>query len=501
MRRVSSRQRLVSWDAFDANASDTEEEQDFITCYDASALSRNSSFAAFDDGLLVLDSGIQQLSRKREREPSMKKSVSISDLLPVVITAHPDEVPESLVENLVYRPSTLLPLDSLVNDVQLCVLSFLSVEEARTMALVSKDYRRLLYSKECMTLWQEWFQRRWPSISAQGIEFVDSLKLPSALVEKDKARPNMSVLMGMAALHSPTKIDKSQFTPPVLQRLRRPDSSPRRTMFRTLEVEGRSVTQYLGPIGTGDRCVRSDQPLARPERLGMSFANKTKFLDFLCRGAARAVAGSTPPWRPFVAPFIISTTFGNTQVHLTPRLVSYYEVSILACPDDSPLIQRPTNIAVPQTTATDCIAIGVASREFHLHSRMPGWDLHSYGYHGDDGGIFHASGDMTRRFGPSFGPGDTVGCGVDYVTGGIFFTLNGDFLGYGWTNVEMDFLEKDLYPTIGVDSNCPVSTNFGEQPFQFDLTSVIERQQDVTKECLTARGLDGLPLTASSARM
>lgn len=285
MRRVSSRQRLVSWDAFDAAASDSEEEQDFITCYDAS-LSRNSSFAAFEDGLLVLDSGIQPLHvsrRKREREPttssSMKKSVSISDLLPVVITAHAHEVvPDSLVESLVYRPSTLLPLDTLVNDVQLCIFSFLSPGEARTMALVSKHYRRLLHSKECMTQWQEWFQRRWPNHAAERFEFVDGLNLSTALVEKNKDQPiNMSVLMGMAARHSPTSIDKSQFTPrPVaLQRPRHPDSTPRRTMFRTLHTENGSLaTQYLGPIGTGDRCIRADQPLARPERLGMSFANK-----------------------------------------------------------------------------------------------------------------------------------------------------------------------------------------------------------------------------------
>jgi hypothetical protein len=126
---------------------------------------------------------------------------------------------------------------------------------------------------------------------------------------------------------------------------------------------------------------------------------------------------------------------------------------------------------------------------------MPGWDVLSFGYHGDDGGIFHASGDMTRRFGPSFGQGDTVGCGVDFVTGGIFFTLNGDFLGYGWTNVDVEFLQQDLYPTIGVDSNCPVATNFGEKPFKFNFGSIVERQRDIVRECWVARGPDGLPVT------
>lgn len=217
-------------------------------------------------------------------------------------------------------------------------------------------------------------------------------------------------------------------------------------------------------------------------------------LNSLFRGA-RAVAGS-PPWRPFVAPYVTGSGDDNKmQVHLTPRLVSYYEVTILPCPDDSPFVRTTTAGAFPQeqTGVTDCVAVGVATGNFHLHSRMPGWDVHSYAYHGDDGGIFHASGDMTRRFGSAFGKGDTVGCGVDYITGGIFFTLNGDFLGYGWTTVDVEFLAQDLYPTIGVDTNSPISCNFGERPFAFDLTSVVvERQKDIVKEFWDARTLDGL---------
>jgi len=503
MRRVSSRQRLVSWDAFDAAASsdESDEEQDFITCHEA-PLSRNSSFGE----LLVLDSNIQPLRRKREREPSvmaisstnMKKNVSFSDLVPVVISAHSWEVEESPVVNLIEKPSTLLPLDSLIDDVQLHVLSFLTVAEARKMALVSKQYRQLLASQEAMTLWKAWFQRRWPSIQTTLLHFVDLLQLPTVLTQ-NHTQPNMGVLLGMAARHYPTKIDESQQTPPTLARLRRVSSTSNRTMFRTLQVEGRTVTQYLGPIGTGDRCIRADQPLAGPERLGLwsSFANKASLLDFLCRGA-RAVAGSTPPWRPFVAPYITKSG-EKTQVHLTPRLVSYYEVSILSCPEDSPLVRTTTTTAnpfAPPNGVTDCVAVGVATGTFHLHSRMPGWDAHSYGYHGDDGGIFHASGDMTRRFGPSFGQGDTVGCGVDYVTGGIFYTLNGDFLGYGWTGVDVDFLQQELYPTIGVDSNCPIACNFGERPFEFDLTAVVERQKDLVKECWNTRTPEGFPAAA-----
>ena len=131
-----------------------------------------------------------------------------------------------------------------------------------------------------------------------------------------------------------------------------------------------------------------------------------------------------------------------------------------------------------------------------MHSRMPGWDVHSYGYHGDEGGIFHASGDMTRRFGPSFGTGDTVGCDC---TSGTFFTLNETFLGYGWTGMDVEYLQQELYPTVGVDANFPIECNFGERPFAFDLASVVERQEEIIKACWNTQRLEGLVPSTSTA--
>lgn len=44
--------------------------------------------------------------------------------------------------------------------------------------------------------------------------------------------------------------------------------------------------------------------------------------------------------------------------------------------------------------------------------RLPGWEPHSYGYHGDDGHAFHGSG-LGRAFGPRFTTGDVVGALLD----------------------------------------------------------------------------------------
>ena len=72
--------------------------------------------------------------------------------------------------------------------------------------------------------------------------------------------------------------------------------------------------------------------------------------------------------------------------------------------------------------------------------------------------------------GPTFGPGDTVGCGIDYVAQGIFYTLNGKFLGYAWKGLGLTLIQnQDWYPVVGIDTNSPINVNFGTKPFQFDL--------------------------------
>jgi hypothetical protein len=113
---------------------------------------------------------------------------------------------------------------------------------------------------------------------------------------------------------------------------------------------------------------------------------------------------------------------------------------------------------------------------------MPGWDHQSFGYHSDDGGIFHGQGDMIRRYGPSFGPGDCVGCGLEYSTRRIFFVRNGEFLGYAFDKVSEEMIDRGLSPTVGVDTEHPLFVNFGEQSFRFDLRTFVRDRCGITED-------------------
>jgi hypothetical protein len=141
--------------------------------------------------------------------------------------------------------------------------------------------------------------------------------------------------------------------------------------------------------------------------------------------------------------------------------VAYYEVSIFAPP--------PSSAAAQGADSIECIAVGLATRSFPLSGRQPGWDAHSYGYHSDDGRTFHGSGSRSSTFGPRFGPGDVIGCGISLTTREVFFTCNGEYLGVAFNAKAM---RQPLHPVVGLDSRAAIRFNFGQTPFQFDLSEL-----------------------------
>jgi hypothetical protein len=253
MRHVSSRQRLVSLDSFDATVNvESDEEQDFVTCYEASP-SRQSPFAPKESFLdashrrLTVTMTTSPVRRKRERGCNEPCTKNVS--LPVVISALKSKLEDPSLEMLIEKPS--LKLDELTEDVKMHIFSFFSVQEARPMASVSKHYRYILNSPEAVSLRTEWIRRRWPSFSFEdGRNVVDLLQIPIAVCSSKEV--NFGALLGHAARHQPTGVDKSLLVPPLssTHHLRGfpQDTTP---TLRTLE----SSVQYIGPIGCGDRSI------------------------------------------------------------------------------------------------------------------------------------------------------------------------------------------------------------------------------------------------------
>ena len=60
---------------------------------------------------------------------------------------------------------------------------------------------------------------------------------------------------------------------------------------------------------------------------------------------------------------------------------------------------------------------------------MPGWDSATWGYHGDNGKIYHDRGWGAEYAGQNFGAGDTVGCFFDLEKKELSFYKNGEPLG------------------------------------------------------------------------
>ncbi|KAF7986210.1 hypothetical protein HWV62_38642 [Athelia sp. TMB] len=129
------------------------------------------------------------------------------------------------------------------------------------------------------------------------------------------------------------------------------------------------------------------------------------------------------------------------------------------------------------------ISIGLSAGDVKL-SRLPGWERHSWGYHGDDGNAFAADKDG-RPFGPTFGTGDIIGCGIDFASSTMFYTKNGTLLGSVFSNVGLAAPATTptagapqphapapipLYPSVGLRHSAEaVRANFGQAPFAFDI--------------------------------
>ncbi|KAM0805820.1 hypothetical protein BDR22DRAFT_187859 [Usnea florida] len=126
----------------------------------------------------------------------------------------------------------------------------------------------------------------------------------------------------------------------------------------------------------------------------------------------------------------------------------YYEISVLEAAVNLPIL-----------------GLGFSSKYANTDG-MPGWlgnGAPSWGYHGDDGKKF-ANQFIGKAYSAGYGPGDTVGCGVNFTNGTIFYTRNGTLLPTAFEGVG-----GRLYPTVGLgaEHQVKIRANFGQQPFMY----------------------------------
>ncbi|XXH03733.1 hypothetical protein Hte_010139 [Hypoxylon texense] len=133
------------------------------------------------------------------------------------------------------------------------------------------------------------------------------------------------------------------------------------------------------------------------------------------------------------------------------------------------------------------VCIGFSGKNVAL-TRPPGWEPDSWGYHGDDGDIYSGHKDGKAYEGASFGPQDTVGCGVNFRTREAFFTKNGK-------NYKTAFrdLKGDLYPTVGMKKPGEhVRVNFGQEPFVFSIDTMVKREQARIRTAISEMSVERL---------
>lgn len=623
MRRVSSRQRLVSWDAFDATAgsgsengnelsfgsyNDGFDKESYTSGYEtAQSQSFHSSTDLEGQGQTAFqiqennefdENGTKLWTRRRKRDRkslrshcteriTICKNIECPDSSPPITTTTagaPTVVPSYSWETGKPKPSNVIPFDNLIDDLHIVIFSFLDLPSLRSVMSVNHHYRKLMISNDARSsLWRDHCETIWRIEGKKGnespLKFVDDFRVPTAAtytatttfgseaIDDRTATTNLSLLLSLTPTNFPTSVDQD-----ILKPRTRLSRVIQQTMpaYRLEEEDqlircyqdsstGRSVVQYTGHVGQGDRCIRTNHPLPRPSRrtdeiatdvysrnnMAASASSGTllggkhhdesyrPFLLNILRRSSKSMTRDVPrdcikissplspsltltsqrlsKLTPFVVPFIDqSTNETTTTVNVTPRFVSYFEVSILKLQDDNngdDIISSDTGTETQRgspthrTSYNDCVAIGVAAKAFQYQSRMPGWDKQSYGYHSDDGGIFHSSGEMLKPFGPKYGPGDTVGCGIDYVSKGIFYTLNGEFLGYAWKRISDDMLQNDLFPTVGIDTNSPIHLNFGSADsgaFQFDLSKFIKKDEKPISSMYSMISNNGVAIEASN---
>jgi hypothetical protein len=123
------------------------------------------------------------------------------------------------------------------------------------------------------------------------------------------------------------------------------------------------------------------------------------------------------------------------------------------------------------------VCMGFTNENFKNDS-PPGWDSNTYGYH-DNGPFYYDNHcvndkegviqDLGVDFDLRYTRGDSVGAGVNYVTGEMFFTKNQKFVGLMPCNLKTTWYPTVGFRTLGSKPIVNVEVNF-KGPYNFDVS-------------------------------
>jgi hypothetical protein len=361
-----------------------------------------------------------------------------------------------------------------VHDLLECVFDFLNPKEFAIVNTLSKKFHLLTSIKE--RFWKKHISARWEL----SYQFIDKILL--------NQKNNLIYLYRYAS--------------PIIQKLQSDDET-----IETIQCEVLShKVIFSGEVGVSNRSVQSATPFPTVsffkkesyiiEECSKLFTKviqnffccmkiKTDLFDNYYQDEKNLILHSTP------FAFKLNNDSPTTiQYYSSPNCISYYEVEVLQN-NNTAANHVPNHHSNYQN---ECIAVGLATKAFNKKERLPGWDADSFGYHSDDGAIYHGKGRKLSSFGPTFSFNDTIGCGINHENCTIFFTLNGVLLGTAFQIFDNDFVNKndvskismknifkknkkclELYPTVGIDAEAILNFNFGMKPFKFDLVNFIEK--------------------------
>ncbi|KAJ3123121.1 hypothetical protein HK098_002164 [Nowakowskiella sp. JEL0407] len=131
---------------------------------------------------------------------------------------------------------------------------------------------------------------------------------------------------------------------------------------------------------------------------------------------------------------------------LDVRRAVYFEVTILE------MSYSPLSV----------ISVGLATNPYPPF-RSVGWNNYSIGYHSDDGRVFENDGYGGRVYASPYSVNHTIGCGYEELSGRVFFTLNGSFVG----EAAMKPARHPYHAALASDGRAKIKFNFGKEPFLY----------------------------------